>query len=45
MKIHELARLSGVNPETIRMYRQKGLLHPARLATGTLIIRPAISMS
>ena len=34
MKIHELARLSGVNPETIRMYRQKGLLHPARLANG-----------
>lgn len=39
MKIHELARLSGVNPETIRMYRQKGL------PTGTLIIRPATSMS
>ena len=34
MKIHELARLSGVNPETIRMYRQKGLLHPARQANG-----------
>lgn len=34
MKIHELARLSGVNPETIRMYRQKGLLHPAKLANG-----------
>ena len=34
MKIHELAHLSGVNPETIRMYRQKGLLHPARLANG-----------
>lgn len=34
MKINELARLSGVNPETIRMYRQKGLLHPARLANG-----------
>ena len=34
MKIHELARLSGVNPETIRMYRQKGLLHPTRLANG-----------
>lgn len=30
MKIHELARLSGVNPETIRMYRQKGLLHPGK---------------
>lgn len=34
MKIHELARLSGVNPETIRMYRQKGLLHPTRLDNG-----------
>lgn len=34
MKIHELAHLSDVNPETIRMYRQKGLLHPARLANG-----------
>lgn len=34
MKINELARLSGVNPETIRMYRQKGLLHPARLDNG-----------
>lgn len=34
MKINELARLSGVNPETIRMYRQKGLLHPTRLDNG-----------
>lgn len=30
MQIHELAALSGCNPETIRMYRSKGLLMPAR---------------
>lgn len=34
MKIHELSRLSGVNPETIRMYRQRGLLHPLRQENG-----------
>ena len=34
MKITELARLTGVNPETIRMYRQKGLLHPQRQPNG-----------
>ena len=34
MKIHELARLSGVNAETIRMYRQKELLHPQRQPNG-----------
>lgn len=45
MKIHELARLSGVNPETIRMYRQKACCTRQGLPTGTLIIRPAISMS
>lgn len=30
MKISELSRLSGVNAETIRMYRNRGLLSPAR---------------
>lgn len=45
MKIHELARLSGVNPETIRMYRQKGCCTRQSLPTDTLIIRPATSMS
>lgn len=30
MKINELAKLSHVNPETIRMYRNKGLLRPQR---------------
>lgn len=30
MKINELAKLSGVNPETIRMYRNRNLLSPSR---------------
>lgn len=30
MKINELARLSGVSPETIRKYRDRGLLTPQR---------------
>lgn len=30
MKINELAKLSGVNPETIRMYRNRNLLFPTR---------------
>ncbi len=34
MKINELAHLSRVNPETIRMYRNKGLLSPKRGANG-----------
>jgi len=34
MKINELAALSGINAETIRMYRQKGLLHPRQLDNG-----------
>lgn len=34
MKINELARLSGINPETIRSYRNKGLLHPVKLENG-----------
>ena len=28
MKINELARVSGVSPETIRKYRERGLLNP-----------------
>lgn len=34
MKINELAALSGINAETIRMYRQKGLLRPRQLENG-----------
>ncbi len=34
MKINELAKLSHVNPETIRMYRNKGLLRPERSGNG-----------
>jgi DNA-binding transcriptional MerR regulator len=34
MKINELARLSGINPETIRSYRSKGLLHPVKQENG-----------
>ena len=30
MKINELAKLSGLNSETIRKYRERGLLKPAR---------------
>ena len=30
MKINELAKLSGLNAETIRKYRERGLLKPAR---------------
>ena len=30
MKINELSRLSGVSPETIRKYRDRGLLNPQR---------------
>ncbi len=34
MKINELARISRVNPETIRLYRNKGLLFPRRSENG-----------
>ncbi|MBO4914880.1 MAG: MerR family transcriptional regulator, partial [Oscillospiraceae bacterium] len=34
MKINELAKISRVNPETIRMYRNKGLLSPQRVENG-----------
>ena len=34
MYIHELAELTNTNPETIRMYRKKGLLHPSRQKNG-----------
>lgn len=34
MKINELARISHVNSETIRMYRNKGLLFPRRNENG-----------
>lgn len=34
MKINELAKISHVNAETIRMYRKKGLLRPRQNANG-----------
>lgn len=34
MKIKELSRFTGVNIETIRMYRNKGLLHPEQEDNG-----------
>lgn len=34
MKINELARCSFVNPETIRLYRKMGFLHPVRQPNG-----------
>ena len=34
MKVNELSKLTGVNIETIRSYREKGLLHPEKLKNG-----------
>lgn len=34
MKIKELADITGINPETIRMYRNMHFLHPAKLENG-----------
>lgn len=34
MKINELSQLTGINAETIRSWRVKGLLHPTRLENG-----------
>lgn len=34
MQINELANLTGVKPETIRMYRRKGFLRPLQEANG-----------
>ena len=34
MHINELSKISGVNIETIRSYRVKGLLHPSKLDNG-----------
>jgi DNA-binding transcriptional MerR regulator len=34
MQINELARITGINAETIRSYRNKGLLHPTRMDNG-----------
>jgi len=34
MKVHELSKLTGINAETIRSYRNKGLLHPKKLSNG-----------
>lgn len=34
MQIHELSMLTGINPETIRSYRLKGLIHPVQKDNG-----------
>ena len=34
MKINELSQLTGINAETIRSWRNKGLLHPVQLDNG-----------
>ena len=34
MKINELSHIAGIHPETIRMYRKKGFLHPAKQENG-----------
>lgn len=34
MKVTELAQLTGIHQETIRMYRKQGLLHPTKLSNG-----------
>lgn len=34
MKVNELSKLTGVHQETIRMYRNEGLLHPIKLQNG-----------
>lgn len=34
MKINELAKMAGIHPETIRLYRTMGFLHPKKLANG-----------
>lgn len=33
-KIHEIAKLFGLHPDTLRYYEEKGLLHPARGENG-----------
>lgn len=34
MKINELSKLTRINPETIRMYRNSGFLHPVKQSNG-----------
>lgn len=34
-KIHEIAKLFGLHPDTLRYYEEKGLLHPERGRTAT----------
>lgn len=34
MKVNELSKVTGISIETIRSYRQKGLLNPEKLANG-----------
>ena len=34
MKINELSKLTAINTETIRMYRNLGFLHPEKLENG-----------
>ena len=33
-QIHELAKLFGLHPDTLRYYEEKGLLHPERRENG-----------
>ena len=33
-KIHEIAKLFGLHPDTLRYYEEKGLLHPERGENG-----------
>ncbi len=34
MKINYLSKMTGINPETIRSYRERGLIHPRKLDNG-----------
>lgn len=34
MKVNEISKMSGINIETIRMYRNMGFLHPKKLENG-----------
>jgi DNA-binding transcriptional MerR regulator len=41
MQINKLSKLSGVNPETIRVYRKRNLLRPKKLDNGYYEYSPA----
>ena len=38
-QIHELAKLFGLHPDTLRYYEEKGLLHPERRENGYRVYR------